>query len=60
MINHALQHYNHLVFYVNSKNHRSQRAMEKLGAIKMKFPEKTWVLKEDIGVTYAIDSAIKD
>lgn len=60
MVNYGLQHCNYVIFYVNCKNYRSQRAMEKLGARKMKFLEKTWVLREDIGVTYAVDSAIKD
>lgn len=60
MINYALQHFSNVIFYVNCKNYRSQRAMEKLGARKIKFPEKTWVLREDIGITYAIDSGLKD
>ncbi len=60
MVNHALQHKKHVIFYVNLKNYRSQRAMEKLGARRMAFPEKPWVLKEDIGITYAISSPIED
>ncbi len=60
MINYALQDYKNVVFYVNPKNYRSQRAMEKLGARKMTYREKPWVLKEDMGVTYVIDSPLKD
>jgi RimJ/RimL family protein N-acetyltransferase len=60
MINYALDHYSYVIFYVNPKNYRSQKAMEKLGATKMRYPEKPWVLKEDIGVTYAIDTPLKD
>ncbi|TMM58153.1 GNAT family N-acetyltransferase [Maribacter algarum] len=58
MISHAMQNCNHVVFYVNSKNYRSQRAMEKLGARKMTSKEKTWVLNEDTGITYVIDSLL--
>lgn len=60
MINYALLHCTYVIFYVNPKNYRSQKAMEKLGATKMRYLEKPWVLKEDVGVTYAIDSPLKD
>lgn len=60
MVNHALQHYKSVIFYVNPKNYRSQKAMEKLGARRMTFPEKPWVLKENIGITYAISSPLED
>jgi len=60
MINYALQYCKHVVFYVNNKNFRSQRAMEKLGAKKMIFSEKAWVLREDVGLTYTIDYPLKD
>lgn len=60
MVNHALEHNRYVIFYVNPKNFRSQKAMEKLGAIRMTFPEKPWVLKENIGITYAISSPLAD
>lgn len=60
MINYALQFCANVVFYVNPKNHRSQKAMEKLGAKRMIYHEKPWVLRENIGITYAIDSQLKD
>jgi len=60
MVDHALHYFSNVVFYVNSKNFRSQRAMEKLGARKMRYQEKAWVLSEDIGITYHIDSPLKD
>ena len=59
MVNHALQTFHYVVFYVNSKNYRSQRAMEKLGARKIAYGEKTWALNEDAGITYVIDSPLK-
>lgn len=60
MVNHALQYFEHVIFYVNPKNYRSQRAMEKLGAKKMADLEKSWVLAEAIGVTYAFNSKLED
>jgi len=60
MVNYALQHYVYVVFYIHGKNYRSQRAVQKLGAEKMTFPGKSWVLREDVGVTYLIDSPLKD
>lgn len=55
MINYALQYCNQIVFYVNSKNYRSQKAVEKLGGRKMTYLEKPWVLHADVGQTYVID-----
>lgn len=55
MINYALQYCNHIVFYVNSKNYRSQKAVEKLGGRKMNYLDKPWVLHTDVGQTYVID-----
>lgn len=60
MVNHVLQHYKYVIFYVNPKNYRSQKAMERLGATRMAFTEKPWVLKEGIGITYAISSPLED
>lgn len=60
MINYALEGYSHVIFYVNPKNYRSQKAMEKLGAKRMTYLEAPWVLKEEVGVTYAVDAALKD
>lgn len=60
MINYALESCRCVIFYVNPTNYRSQKALEKLGAKKMTYPKEPWVLKENIGVTYAIDSALKD
>lgn len=59
MINHALQYCSHIVFYVNSSNFRSQKAVEKLGGRKMTFGEKPWVLSGDVGLTYIIDAPLK-
>lgn len=60
MVNYALEYFTKVVFYVNPKNIRSQKAMEKLGARRMKYLEESWVLKEDIGVTYAIAVKLSD
>jgi len=60
MINYALQHFEYVIFYVNPKNYRSQRAMEKLGAKRMNYLEEPWVLEEAIGVTYAFNSKLED
>ncbi|MEO0526936.1 MAG: GNAT family N-acetyltransferase [Bacteroidota bacterium] len=58
MINHALKSFNIVVFYVHPKNYRSQRALEKLGALKMKHLETPWVLNESKGITYCMDSEL--
>lgn len=53
MVSDALRYFEFVIFYVNPKNYRSQRALKKLGAKRMAYPEKLWVLEESIGVTYA-------
>jgi RimJ/RimL family protein N-acetyltransferase len=60
MVNYALEYCNAVIFFVNPLNYRSQKAMEKLGAKKMSYAEKPWVLKENIGITYCLDSPIED
>lgn len=60
MVNYALQHFEYVIFYVNPENYRSQRAMEKLGARRMTYSEKPWVLAETIGITYAFNSKLED
>lgn len=60
MVNYALQYFTDVIFYVNPKNYRSQRAMEKLGAKRIIYPEKSWVLEEAIGVTYAFNTKLED
>lgn len=59
MVNYALQHFDRVVFYVNPKNHRSQRALEKLGAKRISNFERPWVLPKEKGVTFVIDSTLK-
>lgn len=54
MINYALEHCKNVVFYVNNMNLRSQRALEKLGANKMSPSSTSWVLKEEVGLTYLV------
>ncbi len=58
MINYALQHSKYVVFYVNALNHRSQRAMEKLGAKRTEDSSKSWVLPKTKGVTFVIDTPL--
>lgn len=59
MVNHALKISKGVVFYVNQCNIRSQKAMEKLGAKKMKFAQFPWVLDESTkGITYMLDQRI--
>ena len=59
MVNHALQSFDKVVFYVNSNNYRSQKALEKLGAMKMIDTDKSWILPKEKGVTFVIDSELK-
>lgn len=56
MVDHALKSVENVILYVNPKNTRSQKALEKLGARKMVSNEKTWVLPQNEGFTYLIDS----
>ena len=59
MINHALVHFKKVVFYVNEKNTRSRRAMEKLGGILIDNGQASWTLdKNSDGVTYLIDTKL--
>ena len=58
MVNYALKSFKNVIFYVNSKNIRSQKALEKLGARKMQENERTWVLPMNKGFTYLIDSNV--
>ncbi len=59
LINHTLQTFDKVVFYVNPKNYRSQRALEKLGAMRIDNSEMSWVLPKEKGVTFVIDSELK-
>lgn len=59
MVNFALKSVDNVIFYVNPKNFRSQRAMEKLGARKLNFNERPWVLPEKIGFTFMIDAIME-
>lgn len=56
MIHYALQHYRHIVFYVDSKNNRSQRAVQKIGGKRTEDMSKPWVLPKQKGVTFVIDT----
>lgn len=56
MVNYALQYFDKVVFYVDPKNYRSQRALKKLGALKTDDPGKPWVLPKDKGLTFVIDT----
>ena len=58
MVNYALQNYKYVVFYVNSLNYRSQKAMEKLGSKRTHDISKPWVLPKEKGVTYVIDTPL--
>ncbi len=58
MVNYALDHFDKVVFYVNPKNFRSQRALEKLGAVKIEDFDSSWVLPKEKGVTFVIDKAL--
>lgn len=55
MVNYALNSFNKVIFYVDSKNFRSQRALEKLGAKKSRNFQISWVLPDNKGLTYVID-----
>lgn len=58
MVNHALKSYQKIIFYVNPNNLRSQRALKKLGAERMKHSTESWVLPQTKGVTYMVDSEL--
>jgi RimJ/RimL family protein N-acetyltransferase len=58
MVNHALQYYKRVVFYVNSENYRSQKAMEKLGGKKENDNSATWVRPVEDTLTYVIDQPL--
>jgi len=58
MINHILNGAEKVVFYVDKNNIRSQKALEKLGALKMNFPGASWVLDKENGLTYVIAEKI--
>ena len=58
MINHALKYFKQVVFYVNEKNYRSQKALEKLGAVKITDYGLSWVLDPTTGLTYQINNDI--
>lgn len=58
MVNYALMSFEHVVFYVHSKNFRSQRALGKLGAMKIDDLGKSWVVPKDKGVTFVIDGPL--
>ena len=59
MINYALKAFDKVVFYVHAENYRSQRALEKLGALKIIDFGKSWVLPKERGVTFVIDRQLK-
>ena len=59
MVNYALRNFEKVVFYVDAKNYRSQRALQKLGAQKMESTGESWVLPKDKGVTFLIDNELK-
>ena len=58
MVNHALKAFSTVIFYVNSQNYRSQRALEKLGALKINDLSKSWVLPLDKGITFYINKPL--
>ncbi len=58
LINHALQFYKHVVFYVHINNYRSQGAMLKIGGRKMKEDSTSWVRSTNDTLTYVIDHAL--
>lgn len=58
MVNHALKSFKQVVFYVNSKNFRSQGALEKLAAARIEDFDKSWVLPSTKGVTFMIDTPL--
>jgi len=58
MVNHALKYFKMVVFYVHPTNYRSQRALEKLGALKMDDLSKSWVLPNHKGVTFVMDKVL--
>lgn len=59
MINHALHNFKHVVFYVNDRNIRSQKALEKIGAIRNSEYGFSWVLDQKDGLTYVISKEIR-
>lgn len=59
MINYALNFVENVVFYVGENNFRSQRAIEKLGAIKVMDATVSWIAnKSSQNVTYHIDKLL--
>ncbi|WP_299532152.1 GNAT family N-acetyltransferase [Ulvibacterium sp.] len=59
MVGYALNFCRTVVFYVHPKNFRSQKALEKIGAKRLNEGERSWVLPEKEGITYAISSPIE-
>jgi len=55
MIQYALDHFKNVVFYVDSKNHRSQRAVQKIGGKRTEDMSRPWVLPKEKGVTFVVD-----
>ncbi|MBT8183227.1 MAG: GNAT family N-acetyltransferase, partial [Eudoraea sp.] len=55
MIDHALQSFKYVVFYVHENNRRSRKALEKIGAVRAMDYQLPWVLDQSEGVTYLID-----
>lgn len=47
MIDYALQYVDHVIFYIGETNIRSQRAVEKLGGIKITDPNLGHLMRED-------------
>lgn len=59
MINYALNYFKKVVFYVDEKNTRSQKALEKIGAIRSFEYDQSWVLKPSDGITYLVSDKMK-
>lgn len=59
MIQYALDYFKNVIFYVDSKNYRSQRAVQKIGGKRIEDMGKPWVLPKQKGVTFVIDKVIQ-
>lgn len=58
LVNHALQYYKQIVFFVHVNNNRSQKAMLKVGGRKMEAGSASWVRCIEDTISYVIDEPI--
>ncbi|MEL6822472.1 MAG: GNAT family N-acetyltransferase [Calditrichota bacterium] len=55
MINHAMRTLEHVIFYIGTDNIRSQKAVEKIGAVQITDDQDPLKKKSDVDLTYVIN-----